>query len=76
MIKATGIAMDYRETFRKDVIIDFICFRRWGHNEMDDPSFTQPIMYNVIQNRPTIPDQYADKLVVRVNLTRIAAFYS
>lgn len=64
VVKATAIAMDYREKFRKDVIIDYICFRKYGHNELDDPSFTQPLMYKVIKNRKSIPDSYADELVV------------
>lgn len=56
--------MDYREKFRKDVIIDFICFRKYGHNELDDPSFTQPVMYNVINSRKSIPDSYAEQILV------------
>ncbi|KAJ8309133.1 hypothetical protein KUTeg_014007 [Tegillarca granosa] len=63
VVKATTLAMKYRQMFKKDVIIDFICYRRWGHNEIDDPTFTQPIMYNVIQNRRSIPDLYKDKVV-------------
>lgn len=56
--------MGYRQKFRKDVIIDYICFRKYGHNELDDPSFTQPLMYSTIRNRKSIPDMYADQLVV------------
>lgn len=56
--------MEYRTKFRKDVIIDFICFRKYGHNELDDPAFTQPVMYNVINNRTSIPDGYAAQLKV------------
>ncbi|KAL4237502.1 putative 2-oxoglutarate dehydrogenase E1 component DHKTD1 [Mactra antiquata] len=63
VIKATNIAMNYKHKFRKDVIIDFICFRKYGHNELDDPSFTQPIMYNVIKTRKSIPDSYAEQIV-------------
>ncbi|XP_052276255.1 2-oxoadipate dehydrogenase complex component E1-like isoform X2 [Dreissena polymorpha] len=62
VVKATSIAMQYRQKFRKDVIIDFICYRKYGHNELDDPSFTQPIMYNAIRNRKSIPDSYAEQL--------------
>ena len=60
--------MDYREKFRKDVIIDYICYRKYGHNELDDPSFTQPTMYNVIRNRKSIPEMYADQLKVKLSL--------
>ena len=56
--------MEYRQKFRKDIVVDLICYRRWGHNELDDPSFTQPLMYNAIHSRRSIPDLYADKLVV------------
>lgn len=65
MARAARLALEYREAFRKDVVVDLICFRRWGHNELDDPTFTQPIMYDIIENRPSIPDAYANKLEVR-----------
>lgn len=58
------MAMNYRQQFRKDVIIDYICFRKYGHNELDDPSFTQPVMYKAIKSRKSIPDSYAEQLVV------------
>jgi len=63
-VKACRLAVLYREQFRRDVIVDLICYRKYGHNELDEPSFTQPIMYKVIRNRPNVPDAYADKLVV------------
>ena len=62
--RAATIAMEYRSKFQRDVVINLICFRRWGHNELDEPSFTQPIMYNVINNRMSIPDLYAQRVVV------------
>ncbi|XP_061705247.1 probable 2-oxoglutarate dehydrogenase E1 component DHKTD1 homolog, mitochondrial [Cydia pomonella] len=61
--KATNIAFEYQRRFRKDVFLDYNCFRRWGHNEVDDPTFTNPLLYKVIHNRKTIPDLYAEKLV-------------
>ena len=64
VVKASKIAFEYRQKFRKDVIVDLVCFRRWGHNEMDDPAFTQPKMYEVIRNRRSIPDCYADVVIV------------
>jgi len=64
VVKACQLAMAYRDTFRKDVIVDYICYRKWGHNELDEPSFTQPVMYSAIRSRPNIPDAYAAWLVV------------
>ncbi|WP_432720213.1 2-oxoglutarate dehydrogenase E1 component [Jeongeupia wiesaeckerbachi] len=56
-------AMEYRKTFRKDVVIDIVCFRRWGHNEADDPFVTQPMMYKKIGQHPGVRKKYADRLV-------------
>lgn len=61
VLSACRLAMSYRHRFRKDVLVDLLCFRRWGHNELDDPSFTQPIMYGSINSRPSIPDAYIKK---------------
>ncbi|XP_068622692.1 probable 2-oxoadipate dehydrogenase complex component E1 homolog [Battus philenor] len=63
VVKATNIAFEYQRRFRKDVFIDYNCFRRWGHNEVDDPTFTNPLLYKLIHNRKSIPDLYADKLL-------------
>lgn len=63
VVKATNIAFEYQRKFRKDVFIDYNCFRRWGHNEVDDPTFTNPLLYKTIHNRKSIPDVYAEKLV-------------
>jgi 2-oxoglutarate dehydrogenase E1 component len=56
------LAVDYRMTFKKDVIIDIICYRRYGHNEADEPAATQPMMYKKIRARDTVAKLYADKL--------------
>ncbi|XP_015189575.1 PREDICTED: probable 2-oxoglutarate dehydrogenase E1 component DHKTD1 homolog, mitochondrial [Polistes dominula] len=63
VIRATRIAFKYQRKFRKDIFIDINCFRRWGHNELDDPTFTNPRIYKIIQNRPSIPDRYVEKLI-------------
>jgi 2-oxoglutarate dehydrogenase E1 component len=59
---ATQIAMEYRQEFKKDVVIDIVCFRKLGHNEQDEPMVTQPLMYKKIAQHPGTRKLYADKL--------------
>jgi 2-oxoglutarate dehydrogenase E1 component len=63
VVHAVRLAVDYRNTFNKDVVIDVICFRRYGHNEGDEPYFTQPQMYDRIRSRPSLNTVYARKLI-------------
>jgi 2-oxoglutarate dehydrogenase E1 component len=63
------LALEFRQTFHKDVVIDMVCYRRHGHNEGDEPSFTQPLMYGKIQDRPTLVEVYTEQLIMRGDLT-------
>lgn len=63
VVYATKIAIEYRMKFHKPVVIDMFCYRRFGHNEGDEPAFTQPIMYRTIRGHSTVVKGYGDKLV-------------
>lgn len=61
-VTATRLALEYRQTFHKDVFVDLVCYRRHGHNEADEPAATQPLMYARIRNHPTTLALYAESL--------------
>ena len=63
VVNAAKIACKYRNKFKKDIVIDLFCYRRRGHNEADDPSATQPLMYEKISNHPSVLSQYENNLI-------------
>ena len=64
------VALEFRHEFQQDVFIDLHGYRRWGHNETDEPSFTQPLMYRAIAERPSVRDSYVEHLLKQEGLTR------
>jgi 2-oxoglutarate dehydrogenase E1 component len=66
----TKVATEFRQRFNRDVVIDMWCYRRFGHNEADEPAFTQPLMYQRIRNHPSVADLYAERLIGEGVLTR------
>jgi 2-oxoglutarate dehydrogenase E1 component len=67
--RAARLAYDYRETFHRDVVLDIVCYRRHGHNEGDDPSYTQPQMYKIIDQMRSVRKVYTETLVRRGDLS-------
>ncbi|KAL1490498.1 hypothetical protein ABEB36_013182 [Hypothenemus hampei] len=63
VIHVCNIAAEWRATFHKDVVIDLVCYRRYGHNELDEPMFTQPLMYRKIRSTKPCLDKYAEQLI-------------
>ena len=63
VIQVTRLAIEFRQRFAKDVVIDMYCYRRYGHNEGDEPRFTQPVMYALIDKKPTVREAYVNRLI-------------
>ena len=70
VVRVAHMAFEYRQTFNSDVVIDLVCYRRRGHNEGDDPSMTQPLMYNLIEAKRSVRTLYLESLVGRGDITR------
>ena len=62
-VTAMGLAFDYRQRFHKDVVLDMVCYRKHGHNEGDDPSYTQPLIYQKLQDHKPVATLYAERLI-------------
>jgi 2-oxoglutarate dehydrogenase E1 component len=71
--QVVNLAMDFRREFQRDVVIDMYCFRRRGHNEADEPAFTQPALYRVIERRPSVHESYLEKLLKLGDVSRAEA---
>jgi 2-oxoglutarate dehydrogenase E1 component len=65
-----GLALEYRQRFKRDVVVDLVGYRRWGHNESDEPAYTQPIMYAKIKGHPSVAQLYGEQLVRGGKVTR------
>ncbi len=70
VVHVARVATEFRQTFKKDVVVDMFCYRRHGHNESDEPAFTQPLMYGEIAKHPTTRKIYADRLVAEKSITQ------
>ena len=70
VVYCAKVAAEYRQEFGKDVVIDMFCYRRFGHNEGDDPTFTQPIMYARIKGLPSSREVYSNRLVAEGSITQ------
>ncbi len=69
VVRVGRLAFAYRQTLRKDVVIDMVCYRRRGHNEADNPSFTQPLMYDLIEAKRSVRKVYTESLIARGDIT-------
>ncbi|HSV67156.1 MAG TPA: multifunctional oxoglutarate decarboxylase/oxoglutarate dehydrogenase thiamine pyrophosphate-binding subunit/dihydrolipoyllysine-residue succinyltransferase subunit [Mycobacteriales bacterium] len=72
-VRVARLAMEYRQTFKKDVVVDMLCYRRRGHNEGDDPSMTQPLMYEIIDAKRSVRKLYTEALIGRGDITMAEA---
>jgi 2-oxoglutarate dehydrogenase E1 component len=68
-VRVAKLAFEYRQEFKKDVVIDMVCYRRRGHNEGDDPSMTQPLMYNLIEGKRSVRKIYTESLIGRGDIS-------
>ncbi len=69
VVRVAGIIAKYRQVFKKDIVMDLICYRKYGHNEGDEPLYTQPIMYGAIKNHPTLEAIYSEQLIAEGSIS-------
>jgi 2-oxoglutarate decarboxylase len=69
VVRVAELAYDFRQAFKKDVVIDMLCYRRRGHSEVDEPSFTQPVMYDLIDAKRSVRKLYTESLIGRGDIT-------
>ncbi|MGN7086662.1 thiamine pyrophosphate-dependent enzyme, partial [Neisseria sp. P0001.S005] len=70
---AIQAALDYRKKFHKDIVVDVVCYRKWGHNEGDDPTLTQPMMYKKVSQHPGARALYTEQLIAEGVVTQAEA---
>jgi 2-oxoglutarate dehydrogenase E1 component len=73
VIQVTRLAIEFRQRFGEDVVIDMYCYRKYGHNEGDEPRFTQPVMYAIIEKKPSVRDVYVKRLTRAGHVTQAEA---
>ncbi len=73
VLRAVRVAVDYQRTFSEDAVVDMVCYRRWGHNEGDEPAYTQPVLYAKIRKHPTVCENYTSLLLRRGAIEQGAA---
>ncbi len=73
VIQVTRLAIEFRHRYKRDVVIDMYCYRKYGHNEGDEPRFTQPVMYSLIDKKPTVREVYAERLAAAGHVSRAEA---
>lgn len=74
VIHVCNVAAEWRNTFHTDCVIDLVCYRRNGHNEIDEPMFTQPLMYRKIRSTKNVLEKYANKLKTEGKKSYLSTF--
>jgi 2-oxoglutarate dehydrogenase E1 component len=70
VVQTVHLAMAFRRQFKRDAVLDMYCYRRWGHNEGDEPTFTEPVLYRAIESQKPVRDSYLQRLVAQHRLTQ------